>query len=41
MLRPGFIADFSVLNTDLTKDFDYKHVKVTKLVRNGELIYEN
>ena len=41
LLRPGYIADFSVLNTDLTKDFDYKHVKVTKLVRNGELIYEN
>lgn len=38
-LEPGFIADLSVLDSDLTQAFDYRETHTKFILRNGETVY--
>ncbi len=38
-LQPGFQADLSVLNADLTKPFDYQAVRTQYIVKKGMQVY--
>jgi predicted amidohydrolase YtcJ len=39
-LEPGYRADLSVLDADLTKPFDYSQVHTTCVIREGNAVYE-
>lgn len=38
-LEPGYIADLSVLDRDLTQAFDYRATHTKFIIRNGETVY--